>query len=246
MRGDFTGSDMRRVYNARPVKQLALDFSVAMPPRLDNFVVGRNAELVQQLEAIAQGRAAERIVYVWGASGSGRTHLLKAFVDASLAAGAAAHYVAGGVSAEFPESLHALDAVAVDDVETLDAAGQRGLFALYNVLRERRAAIVIAGSVPPMRLLELRVDLVTRLGWGLVYEVHALADSEKAAALAEHANARGFALPDDIARYLLTHSRRDMPALLAILDALDRYSLEAKRPITVPLLRELLAETNQE
>jgi DnaA family protein len=225
------------------VKQLALDFSVAMPPRLDNVVVGRNAELVQHLRAIVEGHATERFVYVWGAAGSGRTHLLRAFVDASLAAGASAGYVAGASSTAFPESLHALNVVAVDDVDALNVAAERGLFALYNELREKDAALVVAGNAPPMRL-KFRADLVTRLGWGLVYEVHELTDTEKAAALAEHAKARGFALHDEVTAYLLTRARRDMPALLAILDALDRYSLEAKRPVTVPLLRELLEADN--
>ena len=73
---------------------------------------------------------------------------------------------------------------------------------------------------------------MTRLAWGLVYEVHALTDAEKARALAEHAATRGFTLQPEVSQYLLTHARRDMPALLAMLDALDRYSLEAKRPVT--------------
>jgi len=89
--------------------------------------------------------------------------------------------------------------------------------------------------------LALRADLVTRLGWGLVYHVHALADEEKARALVEHAGARGFRLPPDVCEFLLTRVRRDMPALLALLEALDRYSLETRRPVTVPLVRELLA-----
>jgi DnaA family protein len=89
--------------------------------------------------------------------------------------------------------------------------------------------------------LTLRADVVTRLAWGLVYEVHGLSDREKAAALAGHASVRGFALQEDVSNYLLTHARRDMPGLVALLDALDRYSLESQRPVTVPLLRELLA-----
>jgi DnaA family protein len=133
-----------------------------------------------------------------------------------------------------------MDAVAIDDVERLSEDGQIALFNLYNVLREKGATLLAAGHVAPMQL-GLRPDVVTRLGWGLVYEVHALTDEEKTRALADRASARGFTLQPDVSQYLLTHARRDMPALLAVLDALDRYSLEAKRPVTVPLLRELLA-----
>jgi DnaA family protein len=82
--------------------------------------------------------------------------------------------------------------------------------------------------------------VVTRLGWGLVFQVHGLSDEEKIEALQSHAAARGFELAPGVANYLLRHWRRDLPSLLAALEALDRYSLETKRPVTVPLLRELL------
>jgi DnaA family protein len=42
--------------------------------------------------------------------------------------------------------------------------------------------------------------------------------------------------------YLLHHGRRDLPSLLAVLDALDRYSLQTKRQITLPLVREVLQQ----
>jgi DnaA family protein len=86
----------------------------------------------------------------------------------------------------------------------------------------------------------VREDLRTRLGWGLVYEVTPLADEDKPGALSGYARRRGFAVPDDVIRYLLAHARRDMPALLGALAALDRHSLALRRPITVPMLREWL------
>ena len=85
--------------------------------------------------------------------------------------------------------------------------------------------------------MPIRRDLATRLATGLTYRVLPLTDAEKRAALAAHAAARGFALSDEVAAYLLTHARRDMGSLMAALDALDRYSLETGRPITVPLLK---------
>jgi DnaA family protein len=221
------------------VKQLAFDFSVATAPTLDNFVVGCNAEVVDTLRDAACGNR-ERFIYLWGAAGSGRTHLLRAAVFALQRAGVAAAYHACTPDMALPRDLIELRAVAIDDVERSSEDGQIALFNLYNTLRENGGTLIAAGRVAPMQL-GLRPDLVSRLAWGLVYEVHALTDAEKARALADRAATRGFTLQPDVARYLLTHARRDMPALLATLDALDRYSLEAKRPVTVPLLRELLA-----
>jgi DnaA family protein len=221
------------------VKQLAFDFSVATAPTFDNFVVGCNAEVVEALRVAACGDR-ERLIYLWGAEGSGRTHLLHASVFALHRAGVSAAYHACTPDGILPDELREVRAVAIDDVERANQDAQVALFNLYNALRENGGTLITAGQVAPMQL-GLRPDLVSRLAWGLVYEVHALTDAEKARALADRAATRGFTLQPDVSQYLLTHARRDMPALLAMLDALDRYSLEAKRPVTVPLLRELLA-----
>ena len=227
------------------MKQLAFDFSIATAPTLDNFVVGCNAELFATLCALARGERRDRFIYVWGAVGSGKTHLLQALVAALRRAGVASAYHAAAPDTEVPPELGGCAAVAIDDVDRLGDPGQIALFNLYNALRENDGMLIAAGSVAPAQLA-LRPDLVSRLAWGLVYEVHALTDAEKACALADRAEARGFTLQPDVSQYLLTHARRDMPALLATLDALDRYSLEAKRPVTVPLLRELLAADRKE
>jgi len=124
-------------------------------------------------------------------------------------------------------------------VDRLDDEGQIAAFDLYNSLREHSGALIASAAAPPVQL-KLRADLVTRLAWGLVYQVHALADEDKARALADHAARRGFRLAPEVTEYLLRRVRRDLPSLLAMLDALDRYSLETKRPVTVPLVRELL------
>jgi DnaA family protein len=124
-------------------------------------------------------------------------------------------------------------------VEQLAPALQVELFNLYNALRERGAALVASGSAPPQQL-GLRPDLATRLGWGPVYQVHALSDAEKTGALQDHAAARGIRLPEEVCAFLLARVQRDMGTLLAVLDALDRSSLAAKRAITVPFLREWL------
>ncbi len=86
----------------------------------------------------------------------------------------------------------------------------------------------------------LRDDLATRLAWGLTYQLHPLSDEEKAQALKNHASERGMKLPDEVIDYCLRYLRRDLPNLMATLDALDEWSLTEKKPVTVPLLRKLL------
>lgn len=217
------------------MKQLLLDIAADMTPTLDNFIPGRNVELLHTLQTILQGGAGERFVYVWGEPGSGRSHLLRAWIHAARQQGMRAAYVPG----EIPLQWEGGGLVAVDDVARLGQDGQIALFHLYNRLRESGGALLVSGPVAPAGL-DLRPDLLTRLGWGLVYQVQGLNDAEKALALQEHARARGFVLPQEVLDYLLRHWRRDLPSLMAVLEALDRITLEQQRPVTVPLLRQLL------
>jgi DnaA family protein len=131
------------------------------------------------------------------------------------------------------------DVVAVDDVQLLDNAAQIELFDLYNRMREAGGLLLVSGNASPLHL-NLRDDLRTRLGWGLVYQVHPLSEEEKAQALAQHAQSRGFALPPEVVHYLLRHGRRDLPSLMATLDALDEHSLRLHRAPSVPLLKEVM------
>ncbi len=219
------------------MKQLALILAPPPAPALDNFFPGRNAELLALLGNLVAGRSVERCIYLWGEAGSGRSHLLRATIAALSSAGLVCLQVSRGDPIPAPAAQ--LRAVAVDDVEAMDARNQRAFFNLYNELRERAGIVLVAGDAPPARL-KLRPELVTRLGWGLVYQVQALTDDEKVLALKRHAASRSFDLPDSVIDYLLCHLSRDLPSLMSVLDALDRHSLEAKRPITLPLLKELL------
>lgn len=219
------------------MKQLLLDIVAPPAPSLGNFVRGCNAELLHAVSELAAGQGNERQLYLWGAPGSGRTHLLQAAVASAVTCGLEANYLPASAFADAADTP--ADFLAVDDVDTLDANAQIDLFNRINAVREGHGRILVAGNAAPAQL-ELRIDLTTRLGWGLVYQVQALTDAEKVQALTTHATGRGFDLQPGVADYLLRHWRRDLPSLLAALDTLDHYSLTNKRPITVPLLREVL------
>jgi DnaA family protein len=213
--------------------QLLLDILPEWEPTLDNFVPGRNAEVQSVLRHALECYGSERCIYLWGEPGSGKTHLLQAMVCLAQARGLTASYRCGGL----PE---AAQVVAVDGVDELDALRQIALFELYNQLREQQGLLIVSGSAAPA-YLGVRDDLRTRLGWGLVYQLHALNDAEKAQALEQHALARGMALTPEVVQYLLRHGRRDLPSLLSTLNALDAHCLRLQRGASVPLLKEVMA-----
>lgn len=203
------------------MKQLLLDIQPAPPPSLDNFVVGQNAEALDSLRQVVSGQSEVRFVYLWGPSGSGKSHLLQACAM---------------LAPKFEVPL-----TVADDVDTYTDEAQIALFNQFNYLREHTSAgiLITAGTASPMQM-GLRDDLATRLAWGLVYQLRPLTDEEKAQALRTHARERGMNLPDEVVDYCLRHLRRDLPTLMATLDALDEWSLTTKKPVTVPMLRKLL------
>ena len=224
------------------MRQLLLDLSAQQPPTFDTFVTGQNAELLQRLQNIAAAHAQptlnDRFIYLWGETGAGKTHLLHSLAQ-KVTTGSRL------ISADADDGAFdydpAIQCYLLDDCEQLPPASQIAAFALFNQIRELGGYLVSAGAQPPAQL-QVREDLRTRLGWGLIYQVHGLTDDEKIAALTQSAQARGMTVSPGILSYLLTHYRRDMPSLSRMLDALDRYSLETKRPITLPLLRDLLQQ----
>lgn len=213
------------------MSQLALDLLQPPLPSFDNFVVGRNAEALARLRALAAGEFgsfAERVVYLWGPAGCGRSHLLQ-----SLAGSAATP----PWSPKDPVDVRGLS--IVDDVDALADVAQVALFNRINAVRARSdAAVIAAGSAAPAQL-PLREDLRSRLAWGLVFQVQPLTDEEKIGALREQAAARGVAMADDVPAWLLAHLPRDMRTLSAALDALDALALaQQKKRLTTALIRE--------
>ncbi len=221
------------------MSQLLLDIAPERRPTLDNFVAGRNPELLSALRHALSGGSGERFFYVWGETGSGKTHLLQACVSAAQDMQQSAIYVQGKVPPRVPDI--GATVVAVDDVGQLDDTAQIGLFDLYNRMRDNGAMLLVSGMESPLHL-KLRDDLRTRLGWGLVYQVHGLSDEEKARALTQQAHSLGFVLPPEVTQYLLRHGRRDLPSLMAVLESLDAHSLRLHRPPTVPLLKQVLQQ----
>jgi DnaA family protein len=225
------------------MKQIALDIGLATAPAFSNFFAGPNDASVKHLD-LWSGNALRSPVptYLWGESGSGKTHLLKAAVGALQQQGARVGWLDASVI-EPPEFNDAWSAVVLDECHLYTAVQQQAAFNWFvNAVSSadgQPRGVLAAGSLPPADLL-LRDDLRSRLGWGHVYELHALSEPERRAVLRRQADARGIFLSDEVISFVLNRFSRDLSSLMQLLDQLDGYALQTQRAITVPLIKAML------
>ena len=226
-----------------PVAQYPLAFGGDDPPSFDNFVGGPNRGAAHAIRELAAGRG-DRYLFLAGPPGTGKTHLLIA--AARAAEGFYLDPGEPGVGPGVTERLESARLVCLDGVGS--AAGrpdwEQALFRLFNALESVGIPLVAADRSPPGRLGFALPDLASRLASGPVLGLAALGEPDLGQLLVSRARARGIELPLQVASYLVTRERRDIPHLLALLDRLDRYSLAARRPVTIPLVRSLLDDAD--
>ena len=225
--------------------QLPLDLRLEHELGFDAFVPGANEMALNLVRRTATGKDSYWS-YLWGASGTGKSHLLNAAAAQAAAAGRSAVVLplaqAGDWDCESLSGMESMGLVCIDDLQVI--AGRRewelALFSLVNRLREANGSLIVTGNAPPSELNLSLPDLRSRLGWGAVLPLQALDDDDKCQSLLQRARLRGFALPEEVLRYLMQRAPRDMHALMALLDRVEGMSLSRHRAITLPLVREAL------
>ena len=225
------------------MKQLALDFGLAPVPSLDNFVAQGNEAALEHLRLWAGNPLRSPVpTLLWGPSGSGRTHLLLAVRQALAADGVRVGWLDAGVFDPPPFDDH-WGAVLLDDCHLYTAAQQATAFNWFvnaQAPAGGRALWVLATADAAPADLNLREDLRTRLGWGHVFQLHALGENERRAVLRRAADERGVFLGDEVMDFMLTRFSRDLSSLMALLEQLDAYALRTQRAITIPLIKSML------
>jgi DnaA family protein len=133
--------------------------------------------------------------------------------------------------------------VVLDDCHLYTAEQQAAAFNWFvnaqTPVQGRARWVLAAGALPPADL-SLREDLRTRLGWGQVFQLHALAEEQRRAVLRRAADERGVHLSDDVMAFMLNRFSRDLSSLMQLLEHLDRFAMRTQRAITIPLIKSML------
>ena len=225
------------------MKQLTLAMDVGFGPSLSNFLAGPNAAVLQHLQLwVGNDKRSPVPTYVWGEGGSGKTHLLRAAQAALRDQGCPVGWMDATVAepSAFNETWRV---VILDDVHLYTAVQQHAAFNWFvNATTPsdgQQCWVLAAGSVPPSDLA-LREDLRTRLGWGHIFQLQVLSETERRAVLRQQADDRGVFLSDEVMDFMLNRFNRYLSSLIQLLDQLDGYALQTQRAITIPLIKAML------
>lgn len=226
-----------------PMQQLALDIGLAPLPTLDNFIDAGNEAAAEHVRLWANNPLRSPVpTLLWGDSGSGKTHLLRAVAETVRGQGGRVGWLDPHVinPSDFDERW---DVVLLDDCHLFTASQQAAAFNWFINAQTPAQGVgrwVLASSALPPTDLVLREDLRTRLGWGHVFALQTLDESERRAVLRREADARGVFLSDEVMDFMLKRFSRDLSSLMMLLHELDAYALRTQRAITIPLLKTML------
>lgn len=221
--------------------QLPLGLSLRSNVDFAGFISGGNGEAISRLST-----SQDPFLYLWGESGSGKSHLLQAACRQAQADHRQPAYLPlgteQGLSPEMLEGLEVFDPVCLDDLEAIagEAAWERAIFSLFNRLRENQGQLVVAADRPPGQLPLDLPDLASRLTWGPCYHLLPLDDEGRLELLQAGARRRGLEMNLETARFLLQRTPRDIHFLSRLIERLDNASLAAQRRLTIPFVREIL------
>ncbi|MCU7930415.1 MAG: DnaA regulatory inactivator Hda [Candidatus Thiodiazotropha sp. (ex Codakia rugifera)] len=221
--------------------QLPLSLNIRPSVDFTSFITGRNGEAISRLRC-----KLDPFIYLWGETGSGKSHLLQACCHRAQSEEGQPAYLPfkseHGLEPVMLEGLEAFSLVCLDDLEVL--AGQPewelAIFNLFNQLRDRGAQLIVACDRPPAQLSLQLADLASRLAWGPCYHLIPLNDDERLELLISSAEKRGMTMSIETASFLLQRTPRDIHFLTLLMDRLDQASLAAQRKLTIPFVREIL------
>jgi len=231
-------------------EQLPLQFEFQSNQNFNTFYPGNNKEIINHLQQILVKQ--EQQIFLWGESGTGKTHLLHSSVEeANIYNKTSLFFSFDKLDLPDPallEGLENIDLVCFDNIQQIAGNGEweQAFFNFYNLHRDANKKLVLSAPCPPKFLAIQLADLKTRMSWGLTLKLKALTDEQQLNALIYKANDLGFEIPQNVGRFLITHYAHDLASIWTMLDKINYATLAAKRKLTIPFLKQIMADQKKQ
>lgn len=228
---------------------------------LSNFLENENSKIVVKL--LKEKEIAFNPIYLFGPTGSGKTHLLMSFADQMRKNGKEVIYIKADTFTDhvvsairssemsyFREKYRNADILLIDDVHLFSrkSATQEELFHTFNALHLNEKKIILTANCPPKDLQEIEPRLVSRFEWGIVLELTSLVEDNLTLLLKKKAEALKFQLPDKVIDFLVSSFSSSSKSAVRALEALILRSHIQKgnqviyRPMSVELAEQYLSD----
>lgn len=227
-------------------QQIPLQFEFQANQKFTTFYPGGNEEIVNHLQQICHDK--EQQIYLCGSAGTGKTHLLQATTHHAIEQGKSAFYFSFS-SNSLPDTslldgLEQMDIICLDNIDKIagNALWEHAFFTFFNQHRDSNKQLVISSSCPPKYIAIELPDLKTRMSWGLTLVLKDLSDEQQLHALIYKANDLGFEISPQVGRFLISRYASDLPSIWALLEKIEIATLSAQRKLTIPFLKQIMAE----
>lgn len=221
--------------------QLPLPFRLQEDFNFDNFISSENQLIIGSLKDTS-----EPFVFLWGDSGTGKTHLLQAICQEQTEQRKTAAYLPlrelHMLPAQILDGMDGLDLICLDDIELISGKNdwEEAIFNLFNQIKQAGGRLIVGSKASPQQAHIQLNDLKSRLNSGLALNLAPLSDENTILALQNRAKKLGLELNHEVAQFMLTRLPRDLCSLWHLIDKLDRASLAAQRKLTIPFVKLIL------
>jgi DnaA regulatory inactivator Hda len=216
-----------------------IPFALPVEPAMDEedfLITSSNADAA---ERVKQAKPAELLLLL-GPKSSGKSHLARIWTARMNAR-----------TFDFPnmepDALKEAPSWVLEDADKIEwnAENARKAFHLLNSAREQKRALLITASTPPASWKLDLADLRSRLLALHVAQLQTPDDALMAGLLVKHLNDRQLRVSEEVLNYLIPRLPREGAKIQEVVRVLDEASLADRRSITIPLLKEILQDTQE-
>ncbi|MEG1180689.1 MAG: chromosomal replication initiator protein DnaA, partial [Oscillospiraceae bacterium] len=227
----------------------------------ESFIVGPDNRFAHAAaQAVAANPAgAYNPLFIYGASGLGKTHLLLAikndlvvtnpslkvvYISGETFTNELINAIGAGNTEPFHEKYRTVDVLLVDDVQFIGGkeATQQEFFHTFNALHNAHKQIVLTSDRPPKEIKSLEERLRTRFEWGLLADVQPPDVETRISILYRKADLLGLELPGDVAEFIATRIKSNVRQLEGSIKKLNAHRLMDNIPPTIGLAQNVIKD----